>query len=326
MKLLHDVKFEIARAFNHKNFLLHELREQFYFGAREVLIRYMGLSDKTILLAYIQHGVPRILKSKPSFIGVGRIIDLTWYKDVLTPNKSVSFNSNYRSVPIGAPWIYMKKNLENDKVDLNLNTFKKKHTLFVMPHSSNFEVINVDRKFENYLIQNLVDGILLFNEDFLNPQIRRLAEQNKINIECAGLPRTYQPTVYQTNAGGRPNFLLESYKIFLRYKNVICSDFSTALVYAANSGANIGILNSWKPKWSVLSSIESKITDQKEFKKNNLEQYFPFKLNKIHSGNSVYEWSNEILGSINLKNPQDLLRLIPYIEDFLPNYKTNVNI
>ena len=64
MKISNSIKFEIARFSRSYPTLLSELREQFYFGSREILLEYMSLDKRTLLLADIQHGFPRMARAK----------------------------------------------------------------------------------------------------------------------------------------------------------------------------------------------------------------------------------------------------------------------
>lgn len=321
MRAFDGIKFELAKSFGVSSVLMHTLREQFYFGAREVLLKYMGLSEATIILADLQHGIPRMSRTSYSVFGIGSIPDLIWCHNTFTFDKNFKFTSGKKTLPIGAPWLYMKENLKQNNELMSPKLSQNKDTLLILPHSGNYEVIDLNFEFNAFLDTHKVDGVLLFNEDFLNPKIREILVQKNILIECAGLPRTYQPTAYHTIAGGRANFLEESFRIFSRYRNVISTRFSTALIYAADVGANIGIFNDWEADWKFLSSTEGQILNHKKVLNENLEKFFPFDVNKIHDSTSVTQWANEILGVSHLMSKEEIVLRIPFKENVLPLYK-----
>lgn len=320
MKIRDSIKFEIARFTRSYPTLLSELREQFYFGSREILLEYMNLDRQTLLLADIQHGFPRMVRAKHSLLGRGRIPDLVWTDYQNLKNKKGKFEANLkRQVPIGSSWLYMRK-IKNLTLTENLEKDSQtKGTLMVVPHSDNFQNLSIDEGFEDYLDLNRVDGVLLFNEDFLNPMIRSVAKNRNIEIECAGLPRTYQPQAYLTRAGGRESFLFETYKIFKKYRNLISPNFSTALIYGANAGLNVGILNTWTPKYLCSSAtIRSGISQNRS--SQFLGEVFPFSLNLIHDSENLSDWAKITLGFDYMKSPEELHQIIPYLEKVLPDY------
>jgi hypothetical protein len=320
MKISDSIKFEIARFTRSYPTLLSELREQFYFGSREILLEYMNLDIRTILLADIQHGFPRMVRAKHSLLGRGRIPDLVWSDYQNFKNKKGKLETNLkRQIPVGSSWLYMRMNKNLTLKENQEKNSEKSGTLMVVPHSDNFQNLSIDKRFGDYLDLNRVNGILLFNEDFLNPMIRSVAKDRNIEIECAGLPRTYQPQAYMTRAGGRENFLFETYKIFKKYRNLICPNFSTALIYGANAGLNVGILNTWTPKYLCsTATIRSGIAENRS--SQWLTEVFPFSLNIIHDSENLSNWANLTLGLDYLKSPEELHQIIPYIENVLPDY------
>jgi hypothetical protein len=318
MKVTDDLKFEIALKFKHSHHLMHSLREQFYFGSREVLLEYMKLPMDTILLADVQHGFPRMIRRHPSRLGAGRFPDLIWSEPEFNPifsKKGTSAESSRRHWVIGAPWIYMRENIRSRGAELEAVLKQRGNRLLVFPHLDNFSALEEDRYLDTLLREFSPSAILLFNEDFLNPRIRQIANESGVKVECAGLPRCYQPTAYFTLAGGRHKFLEESFKIMIQYREVISIGFSTALVYAAELGSNIGIFDYLKRPMSIKNGQSQALT---EVHKSLEEKIYPFEKNQILDNLKVKRWAELVLGKDKILEPKDLKEIVPFVKEVVP--------
>jgi hypothetical protein len=322
MRVLENTKFELALKANHSHYLMNTFREQFYFGTREVLLEYMNLPMDSLILADIQHGYPRMLRRRASRFGAGRFPDLVWSNSNINPRftkTGVSVEGDERAVVIGAPWLYMRMNVQSRNSISSIDCNQRKGRLFVLPHSDNFMNVEVDGYLPNVLKVLLPTSMLLFNEDFLNPKIRQIAEAHGVEVECAGLPRTYQPTAYATLAGDRHKFLEATLHILSRYQEVVSTSFSTALVYAADSGSDIGLFDEFRPGYLINLQNRNK-NSQIELDDILNSRLFPFKRNVVLANNRVKDWSDKILGKFDILSKESLKSCLRFVSGAVPVY------
>jgi len=244
--------------------MLRQFDEQFIFGQREVLLKYIGAPNTQIFLAKIPHAGHSL---NPNFGGIqpewdykGKpLLQAVWNAGV----ESDAIRKGIEKVhAIGAPFIYhlLNDGYELDEIQGNfresnrdwlwplnandqLSTLEGRSVLFMPLHSWEGEVFEtreihsdfLDRtsKFEHF-------GISLGYLDYLNPVTRSIYEKYSKNIHCAGMPRS---EIQNSRGGGRHIFYDSLKTIIDSYDVVIGEEFTTGLLYATALGKKVGILN-----------------------------------------------------------------------------------
>ena len=126
--------------FRDSNTLLNLYPEQFSYGHREILLDECGLDFSTQLIGNLQHGIWDTNTydfRSPRFIGGRRTSTWVFSKNLEMIGRKKGFRKVYA---IGAPWLYLKRGLEEKGSKLPLA--KKKVLVINIAENANTEKIS----------------------------------------------------------------------------------------------------------------------------------------------------------------------------------------
>jgi hypothetical protein len=211
--------------------------EQFMYGHREALLHFSRknnskLDDTSILLGSIDHGWYYSesiwkLRTRNPFKFANRYV---W-----NDRQSELSNSAYRTVAVGAPWLYMLNNLGLDPTNIEVRLPKSKNKVIVFPgHNTgylfSFDLLASIEEFKYLIPKNSEVTVCLFWLDFCDPFIRKAYQKQGWKVESVGATlRGFQPDILN---GGRPTVLIEMFSLLKDASLFITDDISTGLFYA----------------------------------------------------------------------------------------------
>ena len=244
--------------------LLRLYDEQFMYGQREVLLKYISAPTSQIFLAKIPHSGHTLNRNfggiQPEWDYKGKaLFQAVW-------NTGVQLDAKARGIQkvhaVGAPFIYhlLNEGYQLDQIEFNfresvrewswphnakdqLSTLEGRSILFMPLHSWEGEVFEpkmIESDFFEHLFKFQDFGISLGYLDYLNPITRSSYERYTRNIHCAGLARS---EISNTRGGGRHIFYKSLQRIIQSYDVVIGEEFTTGLLYASALGKKVGILD-----------------------------------------------------------------------------------
>lgn len=218
--------------------------EQFMYGHREVLLHFSQknnpkLDDTNILLGSIDHGWYYSesvwkLRTRNPFKLANRYV---W-----NDRHSELSNSSYRTVAVGAPWLYMLNNLGLDPTNIEIKLPKLKNKVIIFPgHNTgylfSFDLNNSIEEFKLLIPENSEVIVCLFWLDFCDPSIRKAYQRQGWRVESVGATiRGSQP---DTLNGGRTTVLIEMFHLLKDASLFITDDISTGLFYALSLNISV---------------------------------------------------------------------------------------
>lgn len=306
--------------------------EQFMYGQRETLLRYLELDRDEIFLAKIPHsGHSTAVKEgrvRPEFDWNGRpLLQAIWNSETY---KDATSQGITNLVTIGATYLYSLANLkiETDSVVNNLDNISKnwawslnepeqrefmrgKRVLILPSHSWEGDVnFKVGQRSKMLELCNSAEKIAfcLGYLDFLDPKKRLFyGSDHFIEIHCAGIAFT---SILHSPAPARVNFFENLTNIFSNFDLVLGEELTTGLLYAACLGKQVGILSSeftdsqyekstWAPP-NLASDRRAIYRKQYEWLSSN-----------TYSPNERFEKFYDELGIAHIKSKVDLMDIIP---------------
>lgn len=251
-----------------------------WYGHRNILLKYLGEKDKEIF-AWIQHGwEPQILG------GMSRNLKSKIYPLFFWSKFNRKFyNKDIKSYTIGSPFLYLCKILEKKK------KFDKPKGTLVFPihtsqdYSQKSDHIDLIRK-----VKKVSSGpytVCFYYRDFIKKNILPYKKKGW-KIVCCVRRRNDIKSLYRL------------YNEIVNHKSIIVSEFTTALFY------------------SMYLKRETKVIIGKSYKAGKYEKIFlefykkkyPELFNNFLSSNKGYELAKIELGYKNIKNKQDLKKLL----------------
>lgn len=322
-----------------KDRTLYVYGEQFTYGQREVLLKYIGAPESNIFLAKIPHSGHSTSRDfgaiKPEWDYRGQpIFQAVWNIGVELDAKQKSIS---RVSAIGSAFIYhlLNTGVSIDQIFSNIQqSFKNwdwpsepkdqlrilegKSVLYMPLHSWVGEIIepqNLKSNFLNKASMLSKAGISLGYLDFLNPSVRESYAAFTTNIHCPGIASTGE--IANSRGGGRDVYFSNMQRIMDVYDVVIGEEFTTGLLYAAALGKKVGILNKsfGHYKDSEFHRYQEIGFTLEERTQMLREDYAWLSDSELSESQKVSNLVSE-LGLDSIKSPEMLSNLIPRIDFF----------
>jgi len=322
-----------------KDRIIHVYAEQFTYGQREVLLKYIGAPESEIFLAKIPHSGHSTTRDfgaiQPEWDYRGQpIFQAVWSIRVELDAKQKGIS---RVSAIGSPFIYhlLNSGISMDQIFFNVQqSFKNwdwpsepndqlailegKSVLYMPLHSWVGEVLEPQILKSDFLyrISTLSKaGVSLGHLDFLNNSVREGYAAFTRNIHCPGIAHTGE--IVNSCGGGRDLYFKNMQKIMNEYDVVIGEEFTTGLLYAAALGKKVGILNkSFGHNKDVQYHRYQKIGFTLEERTQMLREDYGWLSNpELSESQKVSNLASE-LGLESIKSPEMLSNLIPRMEFF----------
>lgn len=227
-------------------------REQFRFGHREILLDYLQLDYSHLIEGFLQHGV-----HPHSNVGFWPYQELPktpfkFYKSFVWSEQAVisSFKLEHSHVTaIGSPWLYLLSSLgclSKSGIESPGPQQDSREILIVPAHGSgqyfagpNYgEMVSRVRQ----CIGDKSASVLLYYTEFCDPSVREAWLSHGFELECSGFAWGSEHRTIWTYNGGRPNFLLNTFNVLMRHREVICTSPTTLATYSSSLGIPTSIL------------------------------------------------------------------------------------
>jgi len=218
--------------------------EQFMYGHREALLHFSQknnskLFNTNILLGSIDHGWYYSesvwkLRTKNPFKFANRYV---W-----NDRQSELSATAYRTVAVGAPWLYMLNDLGLEPTNIEDRLPKLKNKVIIFPgHNTgylfSFDVMGSIEEFKSIIPKDSEVTVCLFWLDFCDPSIRNAYKKQGWKVESVGATlRGSQPDSLN---GGRPTVLIEMFNLLKDASLFITDDISTGLFYALSLNLSV---------------------------------------------------------------------------------------
>ena len=190
-----------------------------WYGHRYILSKYCKCKDKPAF-ATIQHGW--ISKQEGEKFSTKRKIIfapyLSWNKNIF---KTFKKDKIQKTIPIGAPFLYLDKIIKYRKKNKAKGTVLfPSHSIKKMPTHKKFDQNILKEDVVNHIEKNYKGPytVCLFYTDYKKKKINFYKKRGWKVVCC----------------GSRSNnfFLFNVHKILSEHESVICTDFTSALIYA----------------------------------------------------------------------------------------------
>ena len=302
---------------DYKTWLLEKATMQFAYGTREILLDYMELDYSHIFPGIVQHGVGpwEFLKSNwpTPRLGLSRRMPLWLYSQEAVELAQKSGAEDVSA--IGSPWIYLTEIDEDEK--LNTSSFSKKKYL-VFPKHYSHEVVN-NEELSSILTRiskwkEIASGgeltVCLYWTEFLNPTWHHATKMADVGITFAGVSTT-QPAWSLSNS--RTDFLYTLRSIMLQHDSIIFENFTSGIFYGASLGKQIGMFPDGP------AEKESRST---RIGRDWIAQNLPEMNQRFSYTPRMREFSDEFLGTKNLRKPAELIEILRPVPNVLvsPQY------
>jgi hypothetical protein len=304
--------------------LLNLYPEQFSYGHREILLDECGLDYSTQLIGNLQHGFWDINTydfRSPRFIGGKSTSTWVFSKDLENIGRQMGFRKVHA---IGAPWMYLKKRLEEKKVQQPLMGKK----VLVMPgHSqSNF----YDRSSKEMILRraslfrevagNLEATVCLHPIDFLNSFTRIAFIEQGFEVTCLGLSNL---SPVWSPAADRVKFLENLFYLMSEHSHYITDDVGTSMFYALNMRLNVAVFPTIRRELDTASINSGEVHNGEylNWSERYLEDNFPEVLNQYGSNENSNNFADILLGIDCLKDKDELLEILDYRKDIYTDFK-----
>jgi len=292
------------------------------YGAREILIDYLGISLDHILIGVLQHG------EGPSFTHKANWPTPRYNfrrSALLVANKETKEFFSNKGIPncraIGSIWCYLDNSQLSSAILYTKDVEKRKPggILFIPRHWGWFEnrlldnnrayLVNSKREshfrslFESlrhrYPQENI--SCCVYWTELIDMNWSKLADQFGINIVTAGVSITSPPWAM---AEARIRFLYRLYALIASHEVVIAETFSSAIFYALNLLKPVSIFDFGKDF--------NLVDNQQEM--HWLREFMPEIFLDLKIDSSLTERANNLLGFDSMLPPEDLLNQTLWIE------------
>jgi len=287
-------------------------KEQFSYGHREILLKYINADESQIINGRLQHGV------WPSHWEESYLTNLSWsgfapYYVFSKVREKEAYTRNLKHViSIGAPWYYMKVNEPAVRKKVRKFLIMPDHSTVNFIDESNFEQkIKRAKEFRKIIGEDSATICLYFN-DFLDTQTREAFESQGFEVTCVGVGGN---STYWSTAGGRINFLPNLMKLMLEHEFFLTETLNTSLMYAIDLKLKVGIFPSLKKnlKLGVNGRVSSKdltLEDHRRciayLEKTDLK----LSINNFYFTSNYDEFVEEFLGISSVLQPDELKSIL----------------
>jgi hypothetical protein len=185
-----------------------------WYGHRSILLKYLGLKDRTVF-AWIQHGwQSQVLKKfsegrKKKFFPL-----LFWSK-----SNQIFYNKHIKAYPIGAPFLYLCKMLNKSYNNIKI---KPKGTLVFPVHTNQDYSQECNHQDLIAKVKKISPGpytACFYYYDFTKKNTL-IYTKNNWRVVCCVKNKTDKDSLYRL------------YDEINNHKSIVCSEFTTALFYS----------------------------------------------------------------------------------------------
>lgn len=276
-----------------------------WYSHRYIISKYCEVKNIPTF-ATIQHGWISNQESEKFPIGTRKIKSapyLSWSENI---KKNAKKHGIENVIPIGAPFLYLHHNLKKKK----FNNTKIKGTIFFPSHSikkmSNHAkfIQKIDKENMTKFIENKFPApytVCLFYTDYTSQNIN-FYKKKGWRIVCCG-----------TRSDN--SFLENLYKFLKLHKHVVCTDFTSALIYGMFLKKNCTLIrelvvNKKKVKVQKRDYSMRIGKDVEEGIIKELKSRFPKLFNSYINNKSSYEFAKKELGFNYFKNKTILKKIM----------------
>jgi hypothetical protein len=215
--------------------------EQFMYGHREILLSSaikgnLGLNESSILVGGLMHGwsfhpsVWRVRKS--NLQQAPRYVWNRKFEEELTVSTG--------NIAIGAPWLYLLKELGIRKHSKVLLANKEQTDVLIFPgHNLIYTSKEISRQVSKYkeIVGTRTATVCLFWLDFLDPSTRQSFVDADFHVVCIGF--TPRGKYGYSSKGGRVTFLPRLLELFASHELILADELGSGVIYAASLGKKI---------------------------------------------------------------------------------------
>ena len=279
---------------------------QFAYGHREILLKFAGLDETSLLTGVIQHGVgpaftlysewptPRLHNLKRSPLWV-------YSKSAI---QDLKLNGVKDVTAIGSPWLYSKKidNFESKSLhsEPKFLVFPRHYSLNYL---SKYNFLDIIKKIQQWKAIAGSDSleICLYWTEFIDVRWQQAAREEGVSLVCAGMSYTYP---VWSNIDSRVDFYPHLREIIDSSTHCIFESFTSAIFYASDLGKNVGIFETQL----TLSDIarDQSFQREREWLKKNIPGIF----DTCELNSTLNLITNDLLGYDDLLDAESLANVL----------------
>lgn len=274
-----------------------------WYGHRFILSRYCGLKNYPAF-ATIQHGWVSLQEAEKHDVSKRKINFapyLSWNQNILNFSKK---HGAKNIIPIGSPFLYLDRIIKrNKKVTAKGAILFPAHSIKEMPTHKKFTQSILHDEVVKYIEKNFKGPytVCFFYSDFIKKNID-FYKKRGWNVTCCG-------------SRSENYFLFKLHRIISQHKHIICTDFSSVLLYSMYLQKKCTYLrylyvNNKKKKVNKKNyherlgkNVEDKIIE-------DLHSRFPKLFSKYESSKKTYEFAKNELGFSFIKSKKKLRKLL----------------
>lgn len=191
------------------------------------------MSAGTVFRGHLQHGWVTPMEAKASYglmrSGIERFgVHLTWSSSGATLAREMGLNA----LAVGSPWAWFLSNRGIPKAKVEIG--RTEGAIYFPQHSLADQVASkpdlrwLRRRFPD------VSTVCLFWVDFLDPDMRRVMEDQGLRVVCAGYRGDSRWGTPWSPVGGRRGYLENLFSLLTSHDYVVVDHASTSMLYAAS--------------------------------------------------------------------------------------------
>ena len=289
--------------------LIRRFGIQFNYGHREIILKAAELSENTLLMGIVQHGVGPTFTlysdwPTPRFNTLNRTPLWVYSKE----NEVELRNLGVKDVKaIGSPWLY---SINQNSHSLLPKTSKGEYCL-VFPSHTNFAYLEITSeegivsRIESWkkIAKNDKIMICLYWVEFLDQRWHRAAELADVKLTCVGIGAT---DPLWSKSESRLDFYKNLYSLLLNASYCLFEGFTSAIFYASSLGVPFGIFATGFEDRKIAAS--SQFAQERTWLLANAGSYF----DKITNDKIFTEKSLALLGIDQLRSPDELKSILEW--------------
>jgi hypothetical protein len=300
--------------------------EQFYYGHREVLLKYLNISEEYYFKVILSHGniFPDWFDPIKSRFdrNQNELLQIVWRGDTADSACKRGINATaigaiglYALENMGQSMETSKKNIislarnyswENNVKSL-VESLDNKKVLYMPFHSWEGDVVehgNQSVEILSILAENIT--VCLGYLDFVDPKCRDIYQKFNLKMTCAGARSTM---LLDSPAGGRKNFLNSLFEIISKHDVIIADEMTTGIFYGALLGKEVGLIP--KPLDIDLNYSSWRNSDKLNQFNSKVRKMWPWLSGVKCDEEKIYADISAALGIESFKDRESLLETLP---------------
>ena len=292
--------------------LIRRFGIQFNYGHREILLKAAGLSEDSLLMGIVQHGVGPTFTlhsdwPTPRFNNLKRSPLWVYSKE----NEVELRNLGVRDVKaIGSPWLYSINQNAHSFPSLLPNSSKGEYCL-VFPSHTNFayleitseeDIVSRIKKWKEIAKNDRV-MICLYWVEFLDQRWHKAAESEGVKLTCVGIGAT---DPLWSKSESRLDFYKSLRSLLINSSYCIFEGFTSAVFYASSLEIPFGIFATGFEDRKIAAS--SLFLQERSWLLANAVSHFE----NIAIDEGFSELSMNLLGVDQLRSPDELLSILEW--------------